>query len=319
MKLFTPFLLAGALIAGIAFADDKVPPLPPTPPTSPTPPTPPTSPVPPPAPPAPRPPTPPMPPKPPKLPRVPRAGGSGVSVSIHDGKVEIDGVKEMVDAQLKTALESLNHANLPPDVRAKLEQRLSKVRATLDKRMANMKSTDLDQLGDEMGKMGDEIGKEMEDFGHDMEKWGDKFGKDFGKQWNHGSGHVHGNMHDDDDDDDLSSIPDIEDQDDLDDAVRNLGDLSLKPPQREAIAKLRTDSDKQVAAAKQALDKASEALHKQLDNPATSDADIAKSIDAVAQQEAAIRKARILAWHGARRVLDDAQRKKIEGAANKPK
>lgn len=65
------------------------------------------------------------------------------------------------------------------------------------------------------------------------------------------------------------------------------------------------------------MDLASDALKKQLDNPATNDADIARSIDVVTQQEAAIRKARILAWHDARRVLDDAQRRKVEDAAAK--
>ena len=47
--------------------------------------------------------------------------------------------------------------------------------------------------------------------------------------------------------------------------------------------------------------------------------EMGKSIDAVTQQEAAIRKARILAWVNARRVLDDAQRKKVEAAAAKAK
>ena len=80
---------------------------------------------------------------------------------------------------------------------------------------------------------------------------------------------------------------------------------------------MRAESDRQVAAAKKQLDQASDTLKKQLDNSATSDADIARSIDAVTQQEAAIRKARIIAWHSARRVLDDAQRRKVEDAAAK--
>ena len=302
-----PSLLIGGLLFGPALgrADDgsakPMVPMPPTPPTKPTPPTPPAK------------PTPPTPPT--------KAGG-GVSVSIHDGKVEIDGIEDLVNGEIDSALKSLPK-DLPADVRAKLEQRLAKVRATVDKRLGNMKITDLDKLGDELDKMGEDIGKEMEGFGSDMDKWGNKFGKDFGKRFGknfamHWKGGWKGHDRDDDDDDDdndVPSVPDIDDQDDLDDAVHDLGDLSLKPPQRDAIAKLRTDSDKQVAAAKHQLDMASDTLHKQLDNPATSDADIAKSIDAVTQQEAAIRKARILAWHGARRVLDDAQRKKVQDAA----
>jgi Spy/CpxP family protein refolding chaperone len=129
---------------------------------------------------------------------------------------------------------------------------------------------------------------------------------------------------DDDDDDDRDDDDDVvgnfdfdmdDDDDDIADAVKDLGDLNLKPQQRDQIRKLRLDSDAKVAAAKRDLDRASEQLEKQLDNPAASDADISRAIDAVAQQEAAIRKARILAWHNARRVLDDAQRNKVQGAA----
>jgi len=251
-----------------------------------------------------------------------------VSVQIHDGKIEIDGVRELVDKQLKDASEQLAHANLPPAVRAKLQQRLDHVRETVTKRIGSLKITDLDQLGDELGKMGDDIGKEMEQLGKDMEalgpQLGKQLGKDLGKQLKFGGNMTINVGHDDDDDDDNDAIAsgwwwDSSDDDDLDDAVRDLGDLNLKSPQREQIAKIRTDSDQQVATAKKALDAASTQLKHQLDNPATSDAELAKSIDAVAQQEAQIRKARILAWHSARRVLDDAQRKKVENAAKKTK
>ena len=101
----------------------------------------------------------------------------------------------------------------------------------------------------------------------------------------------------------------------MNDALSNLGDLSLKPAQRDAIQKIRTDSDKQVGAAKKYLDTASSHLKQLLDNPNASDVDVSKSIDAVSQLEGSIRKARILAWMNARRVLEDAQRKKIEAAA----
>ena len=259
-------------------------------------------------------PIPPMPPMPPKH------AGSGISVSIHGGKVEIDGLKDMIDGHIQAALDMVRaNKSIPPDVRAKLEKRLDKVKETLQKRLAHLDINDLDQLGDELGKMGDEIGDQMDEFGKEMEKYGKTFdNKNFGKNWNFGR-HAHDDDDDDDDDDKLTSVPDIDDQDDLDDKVNDLGDLSLKGPQRDAIKKLRADSDKQVAAAKKALDQASTTLKKQLDNPASSDADIAKSIDAVTQQEAQIRKARILAWHNARRVLDDAQRKKVEDAAKKTK
>lgn len=281
----------------------------------------------------PRPPSAPRPvaPAPPAAPSVPI---NGISVEIHDGKVTIAGVPEVVGSALRSAQDAINTSGLPKDAKDKLNKHIDNVRTKVQARLAHLDITNLDQLGDEMNKMGDDLGKEMDELGKEMEKYGDVLGKDFGKNLSKSLGksfgpkgfHVdinglHGNLNTDDDGDDdkLTSPPDVDDADELDDAVRDLGDLSLKGPQRDQIQKLRADSDRAVATAKKQLDQASDALKKQLDNPATSDADIARSIDAVTQQEAAIRKARILAWHDARRVLDDAQRKKVQDAAVKAK
>jgi len=276
----------------------------------------------------PRPPAPPHPPAtpapagvpaPPRPPAPPHAG-SGVSVQIHDGKIQIDGVSDLVDGAIRSAQDEIKTSGLPADVRDKLQKHLDKVRDTVKNRLSHLDAKDLDQLGDELGKMGDDIGKQMDEFGKEMEKYGKTWK---GKSWKSHGGSFHwdadDNDKDDDDDADLPSMPDVDDQDELDDAVKSLGDLSLKGPQRDQIQKLRADSDRQVAVAKKQLEQASETLKKQLDNAASNDADIARSIDAVTQQEAAIRKARILAWHGARRVLDDAQRKKVQDAAQKAK
>jgi hypothetical protein len=108
-------------------------------------------------------------------------------------------------------------------------------------------------------------------------------------------------------------MPDM-DPDDMQDAVRDLGQLNLSAQQRAQLKHLRADSDAKVAQAKQNLERASENLKRQLENPNASEADISRSIDMVAQQEAAIRKARILAWVNARRLLDVTQRQKVEGA-----
>jgi hypothetical protein len=242
-----------------------------------------------------------------------------VSVSIHDGKVQLDGIQDYVQDQLDAALDSIDLDGVPPPVRAKLKERLGKVRAKIGARLKNMNAKDIDQLRGELEKMGEEIGKEMEGFGSDMDQWSKDFSKQFDKNWakKFAKGWAIKRDHDDDDDD-LGSV-DVDDTDDLADAVKDMGDLKLQQPQKDQITKLRADSDKQVAAAKQALDAASKALHDQLANGKASDADIAKSIDAVTQQEAAIRKARILAWVNARRVLVDAQRKKVEAAATKAK
>lgn len=292
-------LLVGALLFGSAVgqADDGryPPPPPPTPPTMPTP------------------------PRPPRPPRAPHAG-SGLNINIHDGKVQIDGLESMVDAQINAALQGIAHDdNIPPQVRAKITARLEKVRAKVKKRIAKIDTSDPQRLGEELSGLGEEIGEEMEEFGAEMDKFGadmDQWGKQFEKNW--GKNFKYQFQNNDDDDDDRDD--DDDDDHDIDmPAVRDLGDLKLKAPQRDALRKLRADSDVKVANAKRELERAEAQLQKALENVNASDADIARAIDAVAQQEATIRKARILTWVNARRMLDDSQRQKVEGAARKGK
>jgi len=278
-------LLAGGLLFGSAFseADRGAPPAPPAPPAAPA------------APKAPK------PPKPPKAPKV---------------KITIDGLDDMIQSQIEGALSMIGSDNNgPPEVREMLTKKLEKLRGKLKGKFGN---GPIDPQ--EIGEIGEEFGAEMEEFGAEMEKWGDKMGKDFEKKYKD-KFKVQFSADDDDDDDDEdiaeSFESDDDDDDDLDAAVQKMGNLSLKPQQRDQIKRLRADSDAKVAAAKQELDRASQALQKQLANPGASDADISRSIDAVAQQEAAIRKARILAWVNARRILDDSQRTKVEGAAKR--
>ena len=99
----------------------------------------------------------------------------------------------------------------------------------------------------------------------------------------------------------------------------SLGDLSLQPQQRQQIQQLRANSRAQIEQARAALQQASEALQQAVENINASDAELEKAIDQVSQQEATIRKAKILAWHDARRMLDEAQRKKIQDAAARVK
>ncbi|MBL9014595.1 MAG: hypothetical protein JNL83_10490 [Myxococcales bacterium] len=281
----------------------------------------------PPAPPAPA-PTPPTPKTPPAAPTPPakvRAGG-GVSVSINNGKVSIDGVHDLVLGQLDTARDSIkNNQAIPKDVRDKIAARLDKVRASVDKRLKNISVTDFDQLEKEMEAMGEEIEAAMDGLDEDLEKLGDKIGKDvakqlgkdFGKKWNKS---FKFDFDSDDDDDDLGAVdvPDVDDDDDdMKDAIKDLRDLALDKTQKEKINKLRAESDQKVAAAKKQLDELSEKLQTALGNPATTDADISRMVDQISAQEATIRKARIVAWAQARRLLDDAQRKRVEDAARK--
>jgi hypothetical protein len=178
-------------------------------------------------------------------------------------------------------------------LRAKLTERIGKVRASVRQRLHHLDTKNLDQLGKQLDEMGKDLDRDMQGLGSDL-----------------------ADLHIDVDLDkpDLDT-PDFDDDDDVADAVRDLGDLKLQPAQRAQIQKLRADSDAQVAAARKALATASKALHDQLADGKASDADIARAIDSVSAQEAAIRKARILAWVSARRVLDDSQRKRVEDAA----
>lgn len=288
----------------------------------------------PPAPPAPAappaPPAPKAPPAPPAPPAPKRGGaGGGISVSINNGKVSIDGIHDMVLGQLDTARESIrNNPSIPKDVRDKIGARLDKVRASVDKRLKNISVTDLDQLEKEMEAMGEEIEAAMDGLDKDLEKVGDKLGKDiakqlgkdFGKKWGKNFNVNIGNDDDDDNDDDIGSVdvPDVDDDDDdMKDAIKDLRDLALDKAQKDQINKLRAESDQKVAVAKKQLDELSSKLQTALGNPATSDADISRMVDQISAQEASIRKARIVAWAQARRLLSDAQRKRVEDAAKK--
>lgn len=275
----------------------------------------------PPAPPAP--PTPPTPPgashgtKPPAGPVAPGVPG-GVNVSIHDGRVQIDGIDKMVDEQIDSALRSLDNPGVPAGVRAKATAHLEKVRAKIKAKLGHIDASNLDQLGEQLGELGDEIGGEMDQFGSDLDTWGDKFGKDIAKKVakdlaRHG---LRADADDDDDDSDLLSPPDSTDDDDVDQAVRDLGDLSLSADQRARISAERARSDAEYAKAKRALDAASDALEKLIANGG-SEADVSKAIDAVTQEENAIRKARLLAWVRVRSYLDASQRTRVESAAAK--
>ncbi|MDQ3370484.1 MAG: hypothetical protein M3680_34120 [Myxococcota bacterium] len=286
-------------------------------------------------------PTPPRPPRPPTPPTPPRPpqGHRGVSISITNGKLDISGIDHVVRAQLDGVRQMLRHnPNIPPRVRDKALARIERVQAVLERRLAKLQRTDLDKLDDELEKLGEELEAAMEGLEEEMEALGDEvakdlakqLGKDFGKNFGpKGSfkfkfdSNNHTNNDDDaDEDHDVADAipmsPDLDGDDgDLRQAIGDLKDLALKPGQKAQIVKLRSDSDRNVAAAKKQLDELSQKLETVLADPRASDAEIGRYVDQISSQEATIRKARILAWVNARRILDDSQRRRIEDAAKR--
>jgi hypothetical protein len=283
------------------------------------------------------PPQPPQPPRPPRAPHPPRHGGHGghggpgIHITIDGNKIDLSGIDGMVRGQLEAAKQMIrSNPRIPPPLRAKLLARLDKVRASVDKRLAKLKGKNLDQLGEELEKLGEDIEDAMEGLDEELEQLGEQLGKDFAKKFKHPKFKFDFHTPDDDDDDDdeddedddISSIPmtpdlDASDSDDMRDALNDLRGMAIKPDQKAKIAQIRAESDGKVAAARRQLDQLSKKLEVALGNPNTSDADIRRYVDAISQQEAEIRKARILAWVNARRVLDENQRKRIEAAAKK--
>lgn len=267
------------------------------------------------------PPTPPVPPAAhrPPAPVVRGSGKNGVSISINGNKVQITGIDDLVNEHLETVAKVLkNNPSIPKDVRDKINERMSKVRKVIDKRLKNVKLTDLDQLEAEIESMESELEEALEGLDTDLSQLGTKLKKDLTKKLGKikivdDESDGTGTRIDDDDTDDVTDTDDPN----VDTAIADIKDVQLKPSQRDAIAKLRDDSAAQVAAVRKELDAASKRLEAALADPKVSDADVTKLVDKVSSHEAAIRKARLLAWVQARRVLDTDQIEKIEKAARK--
>jgi hypothetical protein len=250
-------------------------------------------------------------------------------------KIDLD-IDDLVDKQINQALQAIgNDPHIPPHVRQAIKSRLDKVRVKVKSRIAKVDPHDLEALAEQLGELGEEVGEEMEQFGKDMEKWGKHFEKDMEKWGKQFEKQVEKQMKlrgklqqgfgpqgpviiqvdpDAIDPDDLGGIT-FDYHDDLRDAVKDLGSLQLAPDQRARLRRLRAESDQKVERAKATLDRASETLRRQLEHGNASDVEIERAIDNVTKAEAEIRKARILAWVNARRLLDDTQRKRIEAAA----
>jgi hypothetical protein len=265
------------------------------------------------------------PPPPPPPPRAHgRHRGSGVSVSIHDGKVELDGIEELVASQLERVDEMLDSMpDAPPGVRERVKAHVRAVRNKLRIRLGELKSLDLDKIGPEMERLGDEIEREMEGLDRDLAQFGDRMGKHFAQKFGKAKvtgGHDNsddGDDNDGDDDDDrdaVSADTDVVDPSDMRSAITELKNLALDQSQKTRLAQVRAESERKISDAKRELEVMTTRLHDTLGDASASESEIAKQIDMISATEATIRKARILAWVRVRGMLDKDQRKRVEAA-----
>ncbi len=265
-------------------------------------------------------------PKPPKPPRIRVGSAGGISVSINNGKLHIDGLDQLVAGHLQRVAEVLaNHPNLPKAVRDRLTARMDRVRAIVDKNVKQLDLSDPDKLGDQIEKMGDELEKALEGLDADLAQLGDRLGKDLAKDIQKGlkdlrkigpdpqdPDDVDDQDDNDTDDDNLPNASSDPSTDDINTAVDQLKNFSLKPAQKDLIAKLTADADTKVATERQALELASQQLETALADVDVTPAIVEGYVDRITKHEAAIRKARLLSWVKARNVLDPDQRKQLE-------
>jgi hypothetical protein len=277
----------------------------------------------------PAPPAPPAPPSPPGTPAPPSAHvrNRGLSISIRDGKIEIQGIAEVVTAQLDSVLRALDHMpNVEPEARDRVKGRVKAVRNKIKARIHRLKSMDLDKIGPEIERIGDEIEKEMEGVDKDLEQLSEKLSKHFAERVARGPGrpvdHSDDDGDDDDDDDEedgedaMSGLDSIEPPE-LQDRIAALRTLTLNAEQKQKLSRLRIESDQQVEEAKRELERMSSRLRDSLSDSSAREADIVRQIDKISEKEAAIRKVRLLTWIKVRNLLRDDQRKLIETAVRR--
>jgi Spy/CpxP family protein refolding chaperone len=284
---------------------------------------------------------PPKPPRPPKAPTPPTPPNGGIKIDFNGHHLDLSGIDGLVRGQLDGVREMIkNNPNIPQPLRDKLLARLDKIRGSVDKRLAKIRGKRLDEVGGELERLGDEIEEALDGLDEELEQLGENLGKDLGKkfkdkQWKFDFKNKNNNDHDnnfgnEDNEDDESDpdvpgsipmAPDLDSADDGDmrDAINDLKGMAIRKDQKDQIVQIRQKADAEVKAAREVIEVTSKKLETALGNPKTSDAEIGRMVDQISSAEARIRKARIIAWHSARRVLDTDQRKRIEAAATKRK
>jgi hypothetical protein len=103
-----------------------------------------------------------------------------VSVRFHDGKLELEGVQEMVQDQLERVDDVLDNVeDLPPGTRARIKAHVHAARARIKAQLKQLKSIDVDQIGPAMERLGDEVEREMEGLNRELSQFGEQYGKSF--------------------------------------------------------------------------------------------------------------------------------------------
>jgi hypothetical protein len=316
------------------------------------------------------------PPAPPAPPAAPAGGsmGAGVSVTIRDGRIRIDGVADFVLERLALIQGHVaGHRDLSNATRRRLSAQLARAQATVSRRLASLDALTPAQLEREVERMARELERDLDRVEEALAEVGDRRGPRLTSEIVRGlatralrqsqdahraraaaeraraqaeaccpdgdhadaSGH-HARGADADDADDADGDAGDAGDGDGDEVVaeavvvapgtdgsgrvdetrmRMAGALILRPEQQAQILRVRTTLARDVAAARKQLTDAQQRLDVALRDLRASDVEIARYVDQVSQQEAAIRKARILAWVGTRRLLDDVQRRQLEAAA----
>ena len=275
----------------------------------------------------------PIPPKPPKTPKTPPTPppGAPIKIDFNGHHIDLGGIEGMVRGQLDGVREMIrNNPNIPKPLRDKLVVRIDKIRSSVYGRLARLRGKRLSEIGSELEQLGDEVEQALEGLDEELEQLGDQLGKNFGKQLKDKKWKFDFKNEDDSDDSDDSDqdvpdtipmTPDLDSADDGDmrDAVNDLKGMAIRQDQKDRIAKIRAKSDAEVKKARSDIEELSRKLETALANPNATDDEIGRMVDSISGAEARIRKARLIAWVSARRVLDDDQRKRIEAAAAKKK
>jgi Spy/CpxP family protein refolding chaperone len=252
-------------------------------------------------------------------------------------------------AQLEQARAEIeSNGSLSPKMRDAILKRLDKAQKVIDKHLKGLKfNGDWDDFGQQMEAFGESMGEAFQGMDADFADLDEVIAKQVQKALKHGlKGGIRGGIQidlGDDDDPVVAPLPplpptapvppvppvpsatppdfDFDDAYDLDmsdmDLSIDLGSLGLSGSQSSTLRSIIEDEQRAVQPAEQQLEQLSEQLRDTLENDDVDEAQIGALVDKMAEREAQIRKARLLAWAKARKLLDDDQRKKVHKAARR--